>query len=237
MTPYYEHAGITIYHGDCREILPGLHTDCADMILTDPPYGVKWRSNYRQERFEGIVGDESREAGEVALALAMRLLRNRRHAYVFGRFDFSNLPISDTAELIWNKVNINSGNLQRPWANQHEYIQFFASCKSDSNYKNGHGKLTARLRKGTVLEYPRLNAGQVEKHPSEKPVMLCRELIESSSRFGDTVLDLFMGSGATLEAAKLEARKAIGIEIEERYCEIAAKRLSQDVFSFEEATA
>ncbi len=232
MKPYYEHAGITIYHGDCREILPQLVEDSIDLIVTDPPYGVQWESNYRQKSFGAITGDHSKEAGEVALGLCMPLLRNRRHAYVFGQFDFAGLPISDVVELIWDKGNIGGGDLSLPWAKQHEYIQFFASCKSWKNYTNGQGRLTARLRKGSILSHPRLNALQVADHPTEKPIMLLRELIESSSRFDELILDPFMGSGSCAQAAALEGRKFCGIEIEEKYCEIAAKRLSQEVFQF-----
>jgi DNA modification methylase len=69
-------------------------------------------------------------------------------------------------------------------------------------------------------------------HPTEKPVMLLRQLIEASSLHGDVVLDPFLGSGSTVVAARTEGRRAVGIEIEERYCEIAAKRLAQEVLDF-----
>ena len=91
------------------------------------------------------------------------------------------------------------------------------------------------MRRGTVLRYPNTRGRGATRHPTEKPVALLRELIESSSRFGETVLDPFIGSGSTLVAAALEGRKAIGIEIEERYCEIAANRLAHGALPLEVA--
>jgi hypothetical protein len=90
------------------------------------------------------------------------------------------------------------------------------------------------MRRGSVLTVERPNGAGVSRHPTEKPIRLLRELIESSSKIGESVLDCFVGSGSTLEAAHLEGRTAIGIEIEERYCEIAATRLSQVAMNFSE---
>lgn len=88
------------------------------------------------------------------------------------------------------------------------------------------------MRRGSVIRCQRLNSEAITKHPTEKPVMLMRQLVESSSIIGDSVLDPFCGSGSALEAAQIEGRSAVGIEIEERYCEIAAERLSQKVLQF-----
>jgi DNA modification methylase len=236
LKPYYEHAGITIYHGDCREVLPTLGKSKVDLVLTDPPYGVMWRSNHRSERFDFIEGDDSVEAAYAAIDLAIPCLKRFAHLYVFGRFALSTEFLSPAVELIWDKGMMNSGNLGCPWGNQHEYIQFHVYDSSRQNIAEGKGRLSARLRKGTVLSVQRLNSGAVT-HPAEKPIRLLRELIESSSCIEDLVLDPFCGVGSTLHAAALEGRRAIGIEIEEKYCEIAAKRLSQEVFQFGETHA
>ena len=152
--------------------------------------------------------------------------RNRwHHIYALGRYALPSLPVSEPVELIWDKGQFSSGDLTSPWGKQHEYIQFFVYNISKANREAGAGRLAARMRKGSVLRYPRKNSVAVNLHPTEKPVNLLRELIESSSCLGDTVLDPFVGSGSTLEAAVREDRRAVGIEIEERYCEIAAKRL------------
>jgi DNA modification methylase len=228
LKPYYEASGITIYHGDCREILPQLPKDCADLLVADPPYGVEYQSSYRTLRFAPIVGDHSSELALEGTAAALKCLRVERHVYLFGRYDLSGLPLTPAVELIWDKQTLSMGDLEIPWGSQHEAIMF-AILKAKAHRENGKGGLAARLRRGSVLSYPR---PQAERHPTEKPVDLIRELIESSSRIGETVLDYFCGIGSTLVAAQQEGRRAIGIEIEEKYAEIAAKRLSQEVFQF-----
>ncbi len=230
MKPYYEHAGITIYHGDCREVLPMVGDNSADLIITDPPYGVNFKSGWRQESFMCIEGDHSTEISDQVIPLMPCILRDFRHAYIFGRFAFDSDYFTPSVELIWDKGSIGIGDLQAPWGKQHEYIQFLVNRKANPGRKLQ--SLPARLRKGSVLSFQRVSGGDTS-HPTEKPVLLLRELIESSSRIGETVMDMFCGSGSTLVAAKLESRKAIGIEIEEKYCEMAAKRFSQEVFEFE----
>lgn len=229
--PYYESSGITLYLGDCREVLPRLGKEAVDLIICDPPYGVRWVSNNRTIAFAEMQGDHSEEAALAATSLALGCLKEARHVYLFGRYDLSSLRLTDPVELIWDKTMNGLGDLSIPWATSHEYIQFYVHRKSKANLDAGDGRLSARLRRGSILSYPRPNSGAV-RHPSEKPVELLCELIESSSCRGETVLDYFAGTGATLEAARIEGRKAIGIEIEERYCEIAANRLRQEVLQF-----
>ena len=229
MKPYYQDEWVTIYHGDCREILPSL--DKVDLVLTDPPYGVNYKSG-RSNNFEAIGGDSNTDIALIGLALSLKVLRNNRHLYMFGRYDLSRLPISAPVELIWDKGIIGMGDLTSAWGSSHEYIQFATNVPSKKNRANGYGRLSARLRKGSVLRCDRKNSRGNSLHPTEKPVLILRQMIESSSIIGDTVLDPFIGSGSTLEASILEARHCIGIEIEEKYCEIAAKRCSQSVMNF-----
>lgn len=233
MKPYFEDnkAGLTLYHGDCREVLPTLGKDVADLIICDPPYGVSWKSNRRAMSFGEMDGDRSADAALVATELALACLREGRHVYLFGKFDLSSLKLTEPVELIWDKCMNGLGDLSIPWATSHEYIQFHVHRKSQANLNAGDGRLAARLRRGSILRYQRPNSGEV-RHPSEKPVDLLCELIESSSCRNETVLDYFAGTGSTLEAARREGRKAIAIEIEERYCEIAAERLSQGALTF-----
>jgi DNA modification methylase len=204
MRPYYEQAGITIYHGDCREILPSLST-VVDLVVSDPPYGI----SYVNDRFGGIANDHDTSTAIGGISAALRLMRVGRHIYVFGRYDFSSLPLSGFTELVWDKGIMGQGG-QHVWAPQHEYIQFATFRPSAQNRADGRGNGAARLRRGTVLRHQRPHTTGVVRHPTEKPVGLLRELIESSSRIGEMVIDPFAGSGSTLVAALLEGRRAIG---------------------------
>lgn len=240
MKPYYSENGITIYHGDCWDVLPSL-TETADMMATDPPYGVAWQGKTRRNSaamFEVLHGDDGSIDVTDALGLALKKIKRCGHVYIFGKFDLSRLPLTQTCELIWDKEIISMGDLTVPWGSQHENITFATYEISKANRTAGYGALAARVRKGSVIRCQRVQGGAVTRHPTEKPVMLMRQLIESSSVIGGLVLDPFAGSGSTLEAALLEGRRAIGIEIEERYCEVAAERLrmlatkSEGMFAF-----
>lgn len=226
MKPYYERGGVTLWHGDCRDVLPTFAAESVDLVLTDPPYGVDWTGTLRRKSspLGRIAGDDGSLNVPEILALALHVLRRNRHLYAFGRYDLTGLRIGGVAELIWDKM-IPGPAGPPPWQHQHEYITFTSRVYIPSCRARGDGNGAARLRRGSVLRFKRANGVGAQRHPTEKPVPLLRELIESSSRFGETVLDPFVGSGSTLHAAVLEGRAAIGIEIEERYCEIAARRL------------
>lgn len=230
MKPYYDQDGVTIYHGDCRDVLPLLGE--TDLLITDPPYGIEYRSN-RGNSHHGnprLVGDDSSLDVAECVRLALRKLRHGRHFYIFSPLDLDGLTTGATSELIWDKEHLGMGDLSLPWASSHERITFGVWSPFPS--QKGTGSLSARLRRGSVIRVPTDNMARGAKHhPTAKPVLLIRQLIESSSQIGETVLDPFMGAGSTLIAAQLEGRKAIGIEIEERYCEIAAGRLTQGVLA------
>jgi DNA modification methylase len=222
--PYYERNGITLYHADCLSV----RVDC-DLIVTDPPYGQKFKSG-KSDRWGAIVGDDNAVETQERLRVALKGLRRNRHVYIFrGRLDLADLPLAGATELIWDKEMIGMGDLSAPWGPQHEVIVFATYEPSQASRAKGYGNLSARLRKGSVLRSLRANGRAVKYHPTEKPVDILRQLIESSSVFGETVYDPFAGSGSTLIAAALECRKAVGCEIDERYCEIAAKRFDAEV--------
>lgn len=204
MQPYYEHGGITILLGDCREILPTLD---ADVMVTDPPYGVAYQS--------GWGANHPRIEGDQDALLRDDVLRiwGDRPAIVFGSWRVDR-PHGTRARLIWSKApDPGMGDLSFPWGNSDEEI-----------YVLGDGFLGRRC--ANVLSYPKPPVNG-RGHPTPKPVALMSHLIERCSP--GVVVDPFTGSGATLRACKDLGRKAIGIEIEERYCEIAANRLRQNV--------
>jgi site-specific DNA-methyltransferase (adenine-specific) len=205
MKPYYEENGITIYHGDCREVLPSL--PIVDLVLTDPPYGlgdkwqggkIKWPLHHGQMHWDATTSD--------ALIIA---IKHGKDAIIWGGHLYP-LP-QQRGWLVWDKLvrNFTSGHCELAWTTLDIPIKAF-------NY--AHGQL----------------ASEGKCHPTQKPLPLivwCLEFFPDAQ----TILDPFMGSGTTLRAAKDLGRKAIGIEIEERYCEIAANRLRQEVLQFEVA--
>lgn len=214
MKPYYERNGITIYHGDCREILsevPGV-----DLVLTDPPYGIGYSTGRRQHD----IRSSTRLVNDLLMA---PLLNDTAALYVFAaplKLD-EVIPIIrahwEVANILcWDKGNCAAGDLQTTYGQRWEAIVYARL-----------GRPIFANRDRDVLEFSRGNSAEY-LHPTQKPLPLLRYLI---GRHPDavTILDPFMGSGTTLRAAKDLGRKAIGIEIEERYCEIAARRLEQEV--------
>ena len=210
MKPYYDHAGITIYHGDCREILPQLPK--VDLVLTDPPYGMNFVSNHRYERHDPIVGDD--QFPEYLIGLSINAASNA--AYIFCRWDNLRQMPNPKSVCVWVKNNWSMGDLKHEHGRQWEAICFYP--------KEGHEFIK---RIPDVLYADRTGN---DLHPTEKPTEIISQLIQCN--VGETILDPFMGSGTTLRAAKDLGRKAIGIEINERYCEIAASRLRQEVLDF-----
>lgn len=241
MTPYYDDGrGIQIFHGDCRDVLPTLAAGSVDLVLTDPPYGVNWQSGRKNgNKFLNIAGDDGSLGLTDILIEAIRPLPASAHLYVFGPadmredyVDWSRLDVSALTPLVWDKGMMGLGNIEIPWGLAHETIWFAVRSRPNEKH-SGKGATVARMRRASVLRFNRLSGDhQVNRHPTEKPIMLLRELIEASSQFSDVVLDPFMGSGSTLVAAQLEGRRAIGIEIDENYCRIAAERLAQQRLPF-----
>lgn len=223
MPIYYQKDGVTLYLGDCAE----LEVPC-DLIVTDPPYGQQFKSG-KTELWGPIHGDDDKAGIQLRLAHALKRLPRNRHVYVFkGDLDLAALPLGGITEIVWDKEIIGMGDLTAPWGPQHETI-IFATHQSHAGRDRGGGNLSARLRRGSVLRSQRSNSAAVVHHPTEKPVDILRQMIESSSVLGETVYDPFAGSGSTLIAAALEGRIAVGCEIEERYCEIAAKRFEREL--------
>lgn len=232
LRPYYhdEQSGITIFHGDCREVLPTLAAGSVDLVLTDPPYGRDYVSNFRVKDpsvAHVIPGDENLEAMRHGLQLCVPLLKYDRHLYYFASADdiigdaCAALPSALTFRrlLCWDKGNHGMGDLECNYGHAWEAIVFASKGKRLLNGK----------RPSSLLRSFGRGAGSTWVHPTQKPVSLMRFLIERSSMPGEVVLDPFMGSGTSLRAAKDLGRHAIGIETEERYAEIAANRLRQAV--------
>jgi site-specific DNA-methyltransferase (adenine-specific) len=209
MKPYFQDSHCTIYHGDCREILPILQP--VDLLLTDPPYGIGYnatKSNLPNSKsFKDIANDENNFDFKFLFDFPAK------DRVIFGAENFYKYLPHRGRWLVWDKrVNpICDAMLGSP----------FEMAWMDK--KSGYYKII-RLQHGGVVNADK----QIRKHPTQKPVNLLLQIIDFYP-LSESILDPFMGSGSTLRAAKDLNRKAIGIELEEKYCEIAAKRLSQEV--------
>lgn len=231
--PYYndEKAGIKIYHGDCREILP--HLPKVDLVLTDPPYGISFRSAWPSEerKKDPIHGDDIEDYRAMLgwFFPAVKEILNDGCCCCCccsgggGTPSLAYLWIEATKSLkvenvcVWDK-----GFLGMGWRYRFQWESILVATKGDRKTWNGGSA------KSNILKFQKV-IPQDGDHPTPKPETLMRDLIHDNSNEGETLLDPFMGSGTTLRAAKDLGRKAIGIEIEEKYCEIAVKRLSQEV--------
>lgn len=223
IAPYYERDGITIYHGDAREVLPVL--DMADHVITDPPYDARTH--------RGVRTGSGNTIGEIEIAFApldnvpetARLLLSAARAWVvaFCSIEMVGGYAAGAGERwvrggFWHKLNgapqftgdrpavpgeavaiMHAGHVRKAW--------------------NGGG---SRAYWETCREPD-------PQHPTQKPLELMRALVAQFTAPGDLVLDPFMGSGSTLRACMDLGRRAIGIELSEQYCEVAVRRLAQGV--------
>jgi site-specific DNA-methyltransferase (adenine-specific) len=211
---------VVIYHGDCREILPMLDPAHVDLVLTDPPYGINYRSNHNSSR-RGVWARWIRHAnlpgiqGDDAPLDPAPLLRLQVPIAIFGgNYCADQLPPS-RCWLIWNKRAGISANNQ-------------ADCELIWTSFDKPARVFDHLWSGLLRSGEENVTRGGKLHPHQKPVALLRRIITYSDTFG-AVFDPYMGSGSSLVAARDLGRRAIGIEIEERYCEIAARRLEQQV--------
>lgn len=218
MTPYYSDDLVTIYHGDCREILPSLGSDIA--IIADPPYGMDANTDSRRFR-GGKFGDVRRQQGRAARPVHgdkqpfdPTPLLAYPQVLLWGFHHFAaRLPVGSL--LIWQK--------KPP-----ERFGTFLSDAELAWFNSGHGVYMTLLpwegmcRSEEVGEF---------YHPTQKPAALMRRCIERAAPGSRTIVDPFMGCGPTLVAGKSLGRRGIGIEIKEQYCETAAKRCSQEVLA------
>lgn len=237
LVPYYSDGLITIYCGDCLSILQGLTPGVVNSVVTDPPFSSGARTDAGKSMRGGMNRGQKWETewfshdnmathGFLFLMrlLGVELLRVtganasghffidwRMYPNLYGALEASGWVVKNL--VVWDKEHFGMGTNYR---NQHELIIY--AEKGTVDFLD-HGI-------GNVIRSKKI---RTENHPTEKPVELIMRLIQASTEEGGTVLDPFLGSGTTLVAAKNTGRRAIGIEIEERYCEIAAERLAQGV--------
>lgn len=208
--PYFEDESVQIYHADCRDILPLLPK--VDLVLTDPPYGIG--VNY------GIFTDSPSEL-EALLLEVLPTLRDKAPT-VMATTGVKNLWLYPKPDwvLCWFMPN---GNGVGPWG----FCTWQPIVAYGRDPHAGRGSQPDGIEKVVAVS-------EKNGHPCPKPLSVMRWMVQrGTTEEGQTILDPFMGSGTTLRAAKDLGRKSIGIEIEERYCEIAAKRMAQTVMKLE----
>lgn len=221
--PYYEDEAVTIYHGDARELLPLI--DSVDLVLTDPPYGVgAARKHFGgqgvKRHMTGIVrgkvvqprdyGDSDWDDHPIEQETIESLMHLSRWQIIFGGNYYALGPAR--CYLVWDKLRgeTDYADVELAWTNLDK---------------------VARIKRWRWNGFLQEDQAHKEErvHPTQKPLAVIKWAIQLAPDDCELILDPFMGSGTTLRAAKDLGRKAIGIEIEERYCEIAAKRMSQMV--------
>jgi site-specific DNA-methyltransferase (adenine-specific) len=206
MNPYYEATGITIYHGDCREILPQLGR--FDLLLTDPPYGIGYAANPICGKGRSSSLHEAMSWDDAPINELHPLISESASSLMVWGGNYYNLPPS-RGWLTWYKPDAppSMAHFEMAWTNV------------DMNARQISHSIAAT------------NAERVG-HPSQKPLAVIKWAITKVPHAVYSLIDPFMGSGTSLVAAKDLGIIATGIELEERYCEIAANRLRQDCFDF-----
>lgn len=220
--PYYQDEWVTIYHGDCREILPELPN--VDLILTDPPYGVNLGNvDSGQERERGQMGYENFEdtpeylTSVIIPAFTLSLSKARRAIITPGNRNAMLYPHPDDIGVWYNPAGTGRGK----WGFILAHLIFYYG-------KDPHAGRCATASSAWALN-DSVASIKNKTHPCPKPLLFTKWQVSKGSLANELILDPFLGSGTTCVAAKHLNRYSIGIEIEERYCEVAAKRCSQSV--------
>jgi site-specific DNA-methyltransferase (adenine-specific) len=216
---YYQDDLVTLLHGDCLELTDWVN---ADVLVTDPPYGIAWEAKkgaYGADMKNRpaqvitknvIANDQTPEIRDAVLDLW-----GNKPAIVFGSWKIVRPPLTEH-RLIWHKAGMPPGPLNAPFMSQDEEVYIWGQ---------GFRKSSPPLR--SVIRTDEHRPSEVAKigHPTPKPVALMELLIDRTP--DGIIADPFAGSGATLIAARNKGRQVIGVELEERYCEIIANRLQQ----------
>lgn len=231
MKPYYQDKAVTIYHVDCREVTDEFVNVDVDLVLTDPPYGIGYSpsennspSAHCKKQFVGkmiITGDD------LKFDPGFLLGRFQQTSYIilWGANNYADkLPVSQ-GWLVWDKREGSTSNT-------------FADCELAWSNLTGAARLYHHLWNGTNKKWDGIGkrigaANSLRVHPTQKPESVMRWCVSLAKlNPGSLIFDPFMGSGTTLRAAKDMGHRSIGIEIEEKYCEIAAERMRQEVMEY-----
>ena len=216
---------INLYNGDCLEIMKSIPDGSVDLVLTDPPYGIDFQSQWKKNKDDWkpkILNDKKPFTSFIPEL--KRIVSKNGAVMIFTRWDVQQQFIDAMIEngmkpkniLIWDKVVHGMGDLKRAYGNRYESIIFWSN--SDFRF---NGK-----RPTDILRYQRVMPNKL-LHPNEKPIDLLSCLIEQTTSSGSTVCDLFLGSGTTGVACVNTNRKFIGVELDTTYFEIAKSRIEK----------
>lgn len=250
MKPYYQDSAVTIYHGDASEVMRELPPESVDLLWTDPPYGHSNHDGDLQTAMNGRKGstmiaprpianddmDSMKRVVDSMLIEAVRVLKSDccccccccggggpkpTFAWLAQRMDGQGLAFFHS--VIWDK---SARGIGMGWRFRRDYEMLMVA------HRKG-GKLAWSEDAEAVSNIVRFYVPNERLHPNEKPLDLALHFVRLTTEIGDMVLDPFMGCGTALRAAKDLGRRAIGIELDERYCEIAARRMGQEVLNLQ----
>lgn len=227
MTLYYEDEFVELHHGDCRGVRGWTR---ADVLVTDPPYGIAWtqpnlretQPNHRVPRRRGgAAHDGIANDGDTSVRDAVMDLWGTKPALVFGS-PLRSAPSGTRQVLVWKKPSqLGFSGAISGWRRDWEAIYLCGAFPASP------------AQRSAVVETPS-QAYLTGEHPHAKPISLMEHLLTTTT---GVIADPFAGSGSTLIAARNLGRKVIGVELEEKYCELIVKRLAQQAFIFEGESA
>lgn len=221
----FQKGNVTLYHGDCEEILPALAVK-AQAIITDPPYGIAFRSNMRSgtPKFDNIINDDTIHTDWIPLLNG--IVDVNACILAFTRWDVEHICRESTSQsgwsiksqVIWYKPGGGLGDL---------YSQFSPSHENAIFATKGDWKFSGR-RPPSVYNFSKDATGTYE-HPTQKPITLMSRIVLDITTPGDLVIDPFFGSCSTGVACARYGRKFIGIEINEEYFELGCENISKEL--------
>ena len=238
MSIYYQNDFITLYHGDSFEVMAGMADESIDCVITDPPYSERTHQKASKKMSNGVVSHGITTFGaftEQRLYEAYDEMARITKGWIVSTIDYNHafkfeteppLGMRQMRIGVWVKNNptpqISGDRPAQGW----ESISYLYKTNKRGWWNAGgaHGNYVSNLAKPTG-------------HPTPKPIAMVTSFVERFSKPEQTIFDPFAGGGTTLLAAKNLGRKAIGVELEEKYCELIAKRLSQNTFDFSKLEA
>lgn len=237
MKPYYKNELTTIYNGDCLELLNDIEPYSLNAIITDPPYLINYKTNHRKydDKFSNVIQNDDAELSKPIIKEFIRLanfaIKENGVLCMFCSFDnvdffkqqceYNGMNVKNI--VIWDKGNWTAGDLKAQFGKQYEMI--IIAHRGRCQFKNDY-------RFSDIWKIPRLNSDK-QFHQNQKPKELIQRLIDVFTNKNDLILDAFSGSFTTSVACEEMKRRSIGIELEQKYCDIGIKRLNSLQLKFD----